>query len=176
LRNLPADSVLRRLTDNFPRTGRVEWIGVRPRQREDVVEVTEAEAVAERGLTGDHRARRPGSPRQVTIVQSEHLEVIGRLMGEERISPRLLRRNLAISGVNVLALKDQVFSIGGVVLEGTGLCEPCSRMETNVGPGGYNAMRGHGGITARIVVGGIVRVGDAVSRVDAETADATRVS
>jgi len=168
--------VLRRLTDNFPRIGRLEWIGVRPSHREDVVEVTEAEAVAERGLTGDHRGRRPGSPRQVTIVQSEHLEVIGRLIGEERVSPRLLRRNLAISGVNVLALKDQVFSIGGVVLEGTGSCEPCSRMETNLGPGGYNAMRGHGGITARILLGGVVRIGDAVSRVHAKTADAPRVS
>ena len=112
----------------------------------------------------------------MTIIQSEHLEVIGHLTGEARVRPTLLRRNLAISGVNVLALKDQVFSIGGVVLEGTGLCEPCSRMEANLGPGGYNAMRGHGGITARILVGGVLRVGDAVSRVDAGAADAIRVS
>ena len=176
MKTLPRESLLRRLTDNFPRPGVLEWIGVRPEPRGIVMEVAEAEAHADRGITGDHRSRRRGSPRQITIVQSEHLEVIGALLGRGRIAPALLRRNLAISGVNVLALKGQVFTIGDVVLEGTGLCEPCSRMEANLGSGGYNAMRGHGGITARILVGGILRVGQSVSRVDPDCAsEASRV-
>jgi MOSC domain-containing protein YiiM len=167
---LHPESPLRRLTDNFPRVGRLEWIGLRREPRGAVVAVTEAEAIAERGLTGDHRSRRAGSARQVTLIQREHLDVLGMLLGRASVAPELLRRNLAISGVNVLALKDQVFRIGDVILEGTDPCEPCSRMEANLGEGGYNAMRGHGGITARILVGGVLRIGDVVRWIDADTA------
>jgi MOSC domain-containing protein YiiM len=155
-------SLLRRLTDNFPRQGRLEWIGVRPTTREDVIEVLHAQASVDRGLEGDHRARKAGSRRQVTLIQREHLNAVALLLDLDEVSPALTRRNLVVSGINLLALKDEVFSVGGVVLEGTGLCEPCSRMETNLGSGAYNAMRGHGGITARVVSGGALRVGDAV--------------
>ena len=149
--------------DNFPHAGALVWIGMRPKKREPLVGVDEVQAIAGRGLEGDHRAAgRPGSERQVTLIQAEHLDALARLLGRATVDPSLLRRNLVVSGINVLALKDQVFSIGGVVIEGTGPCEPCSRMEANLGSGGYNAMRGHGGITARIVSGGVIRLGDAV--------------
>ncbi len=136
---------------------------MRPKTREPVVETISVEAIVERGLAGDHRVTgRAGSKRQVTLIQAEHIEAVARLMRVARVRPELLRRNLVVSGINVLALKDQVFMIGAVTLEGTGLCEPCSRMEANLGSGGYNAMRGHGGITARIIAGGVLSVGDEV--------------
>ena len=160
---LPRESPLRRLMDNFPNEGKLEWIGVRPRKREPLVAIAEVAAIAGRGLEGDHRAAgRAGSERQVTLIQAEHLEALARLLARADVDPALLRRNLVVSGINVLALKDQVFTIGEVVIEGTGPCEPCSRMEANLGRGGYNAMRGHGGITARIVTGGVIRIGDNV--------------
>jgi MOSC domain-containing protein YiiM len=157
-------STLRALTETFPAAGRVEWVGLRPKAREAVVSVEFVQAIAERGLSGDHRAAaRSGSRRQVTLMQHEHLGVLARLLGHERVDPALLRRNLVVSRINLLALKDQRFRVGEVVLEGTGPCTPCSRMEANLGAGGYNAMRGHGGITARIVSSGVIRCGDAVT-------------
>jgi MOSC domain-containing protein YiiM len=121
------------------------------------------QAIAGCGLEGDHRTQgSAGSKRQVTLIQCEHLAVVASLLGRDELTPDLLRRNLVVSGINLLALKDQRFTVGDVVLEGSGLCVPCSRMETNLGAGGYNAMRGHGGITAHIVVGGAIRLGDPV--------------
>ena len=82
------------------------------------------------------------------------------------VAPELLRSNLVTRGINLLALKDRRFRIGAALLEGSGECAPCSRMEETFGPGGYNAVRGHGGITARVIRGGTVRVGDPIERAD----------
>ncbi len=68
-----------------------------------------------------------------------------------------------ISGINLLALKGKQFRIGGAVLEYTGLCHPCSFMESTFGPGGYNAVRGHGGITARVIERGTIALTNEVS-------------
>ncbi len=67
-----------------------------------------------------------------------------------------------VSGINLLALKDKCFQIGDAVLEYTGPCHPCSNMERQLGAGGFNAMRGHGGITATVRAPGNVRIEDQV--------------
>ncbi len=146
----------------FPRSGRLEWIGLRPERRAPVQTPQSVTAVAGQGLEGDHyRARRRGT-RQVTLIQAEHLAVIGALLGRAPPEPAVLRRNLVVSGINLLALKGRRFKIGEAVLEGIGFAHPCSRMEEVLGAGGYNAMRGHGGLTARVVRSGRLALGDAV--------------
>ena len=96
-----------------------------------------------KGLVGDRYTGGSGK-RGVTLIQAEHLPVIAALSGHESVSPALLRRNVVVSGIPLIALKGRRFRIGDVVLEGTDSCDPCSRMEEALGPGGFNAMRAHG--------------------------------
>ena len=157
----PADSALGKLMATLPRPGRVEWIGLRPARAEAIREVDEVTAITGIGLVGDRYTGGSGK-RGVTLIQAEHLPAIAALSGHDSVSPALLRRNVVVSGLPLVALKGRRFRIGDVVLEGTDDCDPCSNMEAALGPGGYNAMRGHGGLCARIVEGGAFRIGDAV--------------
>jgi len=159
--SLPPDSELARLFVQFPRAGRVEWIGLRPARAVSMEAVDAVEAVTGKGLVGDRYVGASGK-RGITLIQAEHLPVVAALAGHERVAAATLRRNLVVAGIPLVALKDRCFRIGEVLLEGTGPCDPCSRMEDALGPGGYNAMRGHGGICARIITGGVIRPGDRV--------------
>lgn len=145
--------------------GRVECIIVRGSPRDSARTVEYTLALAGIGLADDRLGQR-GEPelstRQVTLIQDEHLAVIARLARVDRVDPVALRRNLVVSGINLVALKNARLQVGAALLEVVGPCQPCSRMEEGIGPGGYAAMRGHGGMTARILAGGPIRVGDVV--------------
>ena len=116
----------------------------------------------EGGIERDRASARTGGKRQVSLIQAEHLPVIASLVERAAIEPALLRRNLVVRGINLLALRNTTFRIREVVLRGTGSCEPCSKMEHALGAGGYNAMRGHGGILARVLRGSVIRLEDEV--------------
>ena len=124
-------------------------------------ELDAVEAIEGAGLLGD-RYKSGSGKRGVTLLQAEHLPVIAALAGKSEVHPMLLRRNLVVSGIPLIALKGRRFMIGDVMLEGTGPCDPCSRMEDTLGQGGYNAMRGMGGLCARILGAGTLRIGQSV--------------
>jgi MOSC domain-containing protein YiiM len=161
----PPGSALGQLMATLPRSGRVEWIGLRPKRAVPMREAEAVEAKTGLGLVGDRYSGGSGK-RGVTLIQAEHLPAIAALSGHERVAPALLRRNVVVSGIPLIALKGRRFRIGGVVLEGTDSCDPCSNMEVALGPGGFNAMRGMGGLCARIIEGGTFGIGDAVTALD----------
>jgi MOSC domain-containing protein YiiM len=156
------ESIIGKLLDAPVRPGKVVWISVRPERRSPVKAIEEVEAIQNRGLAGDHYKGTPSSTRHVTLIQAEHLAAVASFLNLPDLDPGIVRRNIVVKGINLLALKDKQFYIGEALLEMTGLCHPCSQMEEILGEGGYNAMRGHGGITARIIEGGTIRVGDEV--------------
>jgi len=168
----PDPTNLHHLVQQFPQAGRLDRIILRPGKGAPTVEADTAQVLAGQGLDGDRAAQRAPSDkgkRHVTLIQAEHLPVIAAFMRMPLVDPMVLRRNLVVSGLNLLAARalfkhePMAVHLGDeVVLEITGPCEPCSRMEALLGPGGYNAMRGHGGMNARVVQGGLLRVGDAV--------------
>ena len=149
-------------------TGKVEFISIRTARRGKVQAVQSVTANEENGLSGDHYSGKSGK-RQVTLIQAEHLPVVASLLKKEQIDPSLTRRNIVVSGINLLALDGQQFRIGQAILEMTGPCEPCERMEENLGPGGLDAMQGHGGITAKVIRGGIINIGDDIAPIPKST-------
>lgn len=167
---------LRNLTRQFVHNGLLEAIYLRPQRGVEAIRVDAVDAFEGRGLAGDRSANRPSSSsvpskRQVTLIQAEHLPLIARWTARPSLDAKILRRNLVISGFNLLAARspfaDQALRVlvgNEVLLVVTGDCAPCSKMEADaaLGLGGYNALRGHGGVTARIVRGGTLRVGDVV--------------
>ena len=138
--------------------GRLDWIGLRAERRGTVATPMQV-AITPDGLAGDHAS---AGKRAVTLIQAEHLPVIAALSGQAAVAPALLRRNLLISGINLAALRKAQIAVGDVILQIEGPCPPCSRMEEVLGPGGYNAMRGHGGWYASVIQPGEIGLGDPV--------------
>lgn len=156
------EPVMKQLLHTIPQVGKVEWIGIREERKAIPKSVELVTAQKKTGLEGDHFKGSLSGKRQVTLIQKEHLDAVAAILGKDSIDPALTRRNIVVSGINLLSLKSQKFKIGSAILETSGICAPCNRMEENLGPGGYSAMRGHGGITARVIDGGNIKLGDTV--------------
>ena len=156
------ENVDKTLQKIIPQIGKVEWIGIRTEKKGDIKVVKSVFVKKGSGLDGDHFKGSSSGKREVTIIQMEHLQTVAKILGRKNIDPELTRRNIVVSGINLLSLKDQTFRIGEVILETTGICAPCSLMETNLGKGGYNVMRGHGGITTKVISEGKLELGDKV--------------
>ena len=157
------------LKQHFPQPGKVEWIGVRPSKGSAVIEKTCVNAITDHGLEGDKAGQKPGGKRQVTLFQAEYLEVIYSLLPNYQINFAELRRNIAVSGVNLNALKSCTIKLGEATLEVTGFCHPCSKLEAQLGQGVFNALRGHGGLTAKVIKGGEIKQGDLLRVIECQS-------
>ena len=130
--------------------------------------VESVEAVADRGLTGDRYFQGGGTfskgkpDQQVTLIEAEALEA-AKHGYDVVITPAESRRNLLTRGVPLNHLVGKRFRVGGAVIEGIRLCEPCGHLEKLTGKEAIKALRHRGGLRARIVEGGTISAGDEVS-------------
>lgn len=140
-------------------SGVLEYIVLRPKRKQDVDIRKEAHLSAGMGIEGDHYAK--SGKREVTLIQAEHLEAVAAELNME-IPLGITRRNLVVRGTSLMDMISKRLQIGEAVLEITGECHPCSRMNEVLGPGGLKAMANRGGVTAKIVQSGILKIGDRV--------------
>lgn len=149
--------------------GIVVSIHITPSAGEPMASVPEVHAVPGKGLEGDRYfkdlgtySNRPGPDREITLIELEAIEALGRDYGTN-IIPGDSRRNLVTRGVALNHLVGREFRVGEVALRGIRLCEPCSHLvkltgQENILPGLVH----RGGLRAQILTGGRIRVGDAV--------------
>jgi MOSC domain-containing protein YiiM len=119
------------------------------------------DALAGRGLEGDRYVERPGTDGQVTLIESEHIEAFAQATGFA-MRPDMPRRNIVTRGDRLNGLVGKRFRVGKAVFEAFELCEPCRIFQRNTHPEALRFFAGKGGLRARIVSGGVVRVGDAL--------------
>ena len=148
--------------------GTVISIHIAPTGAAPMKSVTNAKAVAGRGLEGDRYysklgtySNQAGSGRDVTLIEIEALNGLKRDY-EVQLDSGQPRRNIVTRGVALNHLVEQEFRIGDVVLRGTRLCEPCAHMERLTVKGALRGLIHRGGLRAEIVQGGTVRVGDRI--------------
>jgi len=140
--------------------GKIEWIGIRPERRAEVKSVADVRVDINDGLVGDHVTQ---DHRQVTIISKEDLEQVRQTIGTETIDPADARRNIVISGMDFTDLNGAKIRLGDeAVIEVTGYCHPCQRMDENFGEGGREAMAHKAGWTAKVLISGDASIGDRV--------------
>ncbi len=141
-------------------TGKVEWIGIRPERKAAVVSKESVNVSRESAIEGDHAV---AAHRQVTIISKEQLEEVRASLDAANIDPSSMRRNILVSGLDFNNLENATLQIGSVTVEVTGPCNPCERMDENLGDGGRQAMENLGGWTTRVLEPGSINVGDRVT-------------
>lgn len=119
------------------------------------VGVAEIQCLAGRGILGDRFLDfKDNYKGQITFFASEVFEEICRLLGVRGKVPGVTRRNVITAGLDLNALVGVEFEIQGVHFEGTAECSPCHWMNEAIAPGAEAALRGRGGLRARILTSG----------------------
>ena len=134
----------------------------KPADEHAMIETTEIECVAGRGIHGDRFFDyKPNYKGQITFFEAEiYDELCGVFQLIDR-EPSAFRRNVITRGVDLNSLIGQEFTLQGVRFLGTAECTPCYWMDQAFAPGTEAALKGRGGLRAKIISDGFLRPGPA---------------
>lgn len=121
--------------------------------------VREVECIAGRGLRGDRfwDYKKDYAGQVSFFDEAVHRELL-RELAPGACSPAAYRRNVLTRGVDLMALVGTEFEVQGVRFFGVGESKPCHWMEQAVGLGAELFLRGRGGLRAKILTDGVLRV------------------
>lgn len=129
----------------------------RPPGAHPMIEVPRIECVAGQGLVGDRFfGHQPDYRGQVTFFAWEVYEDLCRVLGVADRPPSVFRRNILCRGADLNALIGRTFTLQGIEFEGVAECSPCYWMNEAFAPGAEEALRGRGGLRARIRTDGVL--------------------
>lgn len=152
-------------------TGEVVAIHVTSSAGAPMRSLSHAEAVAGEGLRGDRYQTGAGfysavptdpGARELTLIAAEALAAMRAETGID-LPLHEHRRNITTRGVDLPSLLGQQFCIGEVICEGVRDCPPCNHLEEITGKAVLPPLVHRGGLRARIVSGGTLRVGDPIT-------------
>lgn len=150
--------------------GIVESLHIAAAAGAEMQSVDHALAVQGRGIDGDRYfdgrgtwSVRPGAGRHVTLIESEAIDALARDYGIA-IAGGQARRNIVTRRVALNHLVGKEFYVGEVRLRGMRLCEPCAHLGRLTVPAALRGLAHRGGLRADLLPGGLIRVGDRVSR------------
>jgi len=125
------------------------------------------ECVAGCGIRGDRYFNyRKNYKGQITFFAREIFDLMTRELGVTTKSPAVLRRNVIVSGIDLMELIGVDFELQGVQFQGTAHCKPCYWMNTAFAPGAEEFLGAHnGGLRARILTTGRISIGEARLRI-----------
>ena len=124
-----------------------------------ILEVPEVKCVAGRGIRGDRFFDfKDNYKGQITFFSSESFDALCKSLNLSGKSPGLSRRNVIVSSVELNSLIGAEFEVQGVRFQGMSECAPCHWMDVAFAPGAEHFLQGRGGLRARILTDGILRV------------------
>ncbi|MDD4919037.1 MAG: molybdenum cofactor biosysynthesis protein [candidate division Zixibacteria bacterium] len=130
-----------------------------PAGEHPLVEVDALECIAGRGLRGDRFFDyKPDYKGQITFFSAEVYDELCAHLGLADASPAATRRNVITRGVDLNTLIGKPFEVQGVRFEGMAECSPCYWMDQAFAPGANDFLKGRGGLRARILTDGRLRV------------------
>ncbi len=129
-----------------------------PAGEHPIVSVKQIECVAGRGIRGDrffdYQENYKG---QITFFAMEVLEALRQELRLPDAPPQATRRNAFVRGADLVALIGEQFEVQGVRFAGVEESRPCHWMDTVLGPGAEEWLRGRAGLRCRILSDGILQ-------------------